>query len=61
MPHAELVLGRFHGLREQDGNGHRSDAAGNRSDQASSVEGGVVVHVADVARVVAGVDHDGQA
>ncbi|GAA4976647.1 hypothetical protein GCM10023257_12170 [Streptomyces hyderabadensis] len=51
MLHTELVCGGFHGLREQDGKGHRPNATGNRSDQTSSGAGGVVVHVSDVARV----------
>ncbi|MDQ0760281.1 hypothetical protein QFZ32_006529 [Streptomyces canus] len=34
-PRAEPLRGGFHGLREQDGNGHRPDTADNRGEGAS--------------------------
>lgn len=52
----EPVYSGVHGLGEQDRDGHRPDAAGDRSDEAGAGAGGVEVHVADVARAVAGVD-----
>jgi len=51
-------LGGLKGLSEQDRDGHRADASGDRGDEARSVAGGGVLDVADVAGVVAGVEHD---
>ena len=47
-----------HGLGEQHGDGHRADPAGHGGDQAGALGRGAEGDVADVARVVAGVDHD---
>jgi hypothetical protein len=54
---SELTCCGVYGLREQGGDGHRSDSAGDGSDQAGAGAGGVEIHVADVARVVPGIDH----
>ena len=47
------------GLVEQDGDGHGPDPAGYGGDESGPLGGCGVFDVADVARVVAGVDHHG--
>ncbi len=43
------MRGSLDGLREENGNGHGADAAGDGSDQACPVPGGLEVDVTDVA------------
>src|SRR6478672_3815854 len=55
----EVGLSGLEGLREQDRDWSRSDASGNRRDEAGSFAGAWVLDVSDVAGVVTGVEDDG--